>query len=98
MTKTIRTRRDASGQLVADIFEGKGDGTRTELEERVSALEALPRLVYRGVWNADSQYNEADLVTHDGSMFHCKCSTRAKPGTNSDWVLCVKRGKDAKPK
>jgi hypothetical protein len=95
ITKTIRTRRDAGGQLVADVFEGKGDGTRTELEERVAALETLPRLAYRGVWE-QRQYNEADLVTHDGSMFHCNCSTRAKPGTNSDWVLCVKRGRDAK--
>ena len=80
VTKTIRTRRDENGQLIADVFESEG----TSINK------------YRGVWNAENQYNEGDVATHDGSAFIAKKITRDKPGTNDSWQLMVKRGKDAK--
>jgi hypothetical protein len=79
ITKTIRTRRDANGQLVADVYESEGTAIK-----------------YRGIWNADNQYNEGDFVTDKGSMWCCLASTRLRPGSNQDWQLAVKRGRDAK--
>ena len=80
VVKTIRTHRDEHGQLVAEVLES--DGT------------AINK--YRGIWNADNQYNEGDVATHDGSAFIAKKSTRDKPGTNDSWQLMVKRGRDSK--
>ena len=78
--KTILTRRDKDGNLVADVLVSDG----TSINK------------YRGIWNADNQYNEGDVATHDGSAFIAKKSTRDKPGTNDSWQLMVKRGRDAK--
>jgi hypothetical protein len=66
------------------------------LLRRVSALErrAVPK--YLGVWRANSSYSEGALVTENGSLWHCNKETDSKPGTNADWTLCVKRGRDGK--
>ena len=72
--------RRENGQLVADVFEG--DGT--------------PINKYFGTWKADNEYDEGAVVTHDGSGFIAKKSTREKPGTSDSWQLFVKRGKDGK--
>lgn len=53
--------------------------------------------IYRGVYRDTSSYQRADCVTHGGSVFMAQCATRAVPGTNDDWVLSVKRGRDGKP-
>jgi hypothetical protein len=83
--------KHTAGAVAAMCFE------RIEaLEKRIAELEAIPRLKYTGVWNVHNQYNEADLATHDGSVFYCKKSTRDKPGTSDNWKLMVKRGADGK--
>jgi hypothetical protein len=63
-------------------------------EQRVSELESKPHMKYRGVWSAEEQFNEADLVTDSGSMWYCRRSTRGRPGASDDWQLCVKHGRD----
>ena len=66
-----------------------------ELGARVAALEATG-VKYRGVWQAADEYRRGDMVTHDGSVFHCNADTRAKPGNGSTtWSLAVKHGRDA---
>ena len=72
--------RRENGQLVADVFEG--DGT--------------PINKYFGTWKADNEYDEGAVVTHDGSGFIAKKSTREKPGASDSWQLFVKRGKDGR--
>lgn len=63
------------------------------LIKRVEELEQRPVMNYAGVWGEGRQYNENDFVTHAGSVWHCRRSTRAKPGTCKDsWILAVKRG------
>lgn len=53
----------------------------------------FPVPVYKGVWTAGGGAEEADLVTHDGSVWIAKCATVARPGDGSpDWQLVVKRG------
>lgn len=55
-------------------------------------------MLYRGVFkdNAESAYQKGDVVTCAGSTWHCNSETKARPGTNSDWTLIVKKGRDYK--
>lgn len=69
-----------------------------DLNERMTSLEATG-VKYRGVWQAADEYRRGDMVTHDGSVFHCNADTRAKPGNGSTtWSLAVKHGRDAERK
>jgi HK97 family phage prohead protease len=71
-------------------------GADSDLAARVAALEVRgPGMTYRGVWNADQQFNEGDVVTDHGSAHYCLRSTRDRPPSH-DWQLCVKRGDRAK--
>ena len=75
---------DATKPLIARI---------AELEKRTFAD------VYRGVWQPGT-YERGSAVTWEGSLWICRMETTAKPGTNADWQLAVKRGspgKDARP-
>jgi hypothetical protein len=54
----------------------------------------LPIPVYRGVWKA-GRHRRWSCFTYGGSLWIAKCDTEAMPGTNSDWQLAVKRGRDA---
>lgn len=53
---------------------------------------------YQGVWKEDRTYSLGDCVTHAGSQWHCDAekSTGNKPGTDPQWTLSVKRGRDGK--
>lgn len=52
--------------------------------------------VWQGVWKAGA-YDRGQVVTWGGSTFVAMKDTETKPETpNSDWVLCVKRGRDGK--
>lgn len=59
---------------------------------------SMPTPIWRGVWT-EREYEQGDLVTYDGSIWHCERSTKAKPGTQTsapDWKLCTKKGRDGK--
>ena len=68
------------------------------LSKRLAELEAEPKLKYMRVWERNKSYFEGQLVTHDGSLWHCnRATTRETPGqTNDAWTLAVKRGRDGK--
>lgn len=52
----------------------------------------IPAMVYREVWR-EGEYEQGDVVTWDGSAWHCKQKTAARPGGGSpDWRLMVKHG------
>ena len=58
----------------------------------------MPTPVWRGVWS-EREFEHGDLVTYDGSIWHCERATKAKPGTQTsapDWKLCTKKGRDGK--
>ena len=58
-------------------------------------LTGLP--LHRGVYAEASTYAVGDLVTYDGSIWHCQTPTIGhKPGTSPDWRLIVKRGRDGR--
>ena len=52
-----------------------------------------PLIIYRGLWKA-GKFLKGDAVTVDGSMFVAKQDTDAMPGTNKEWQLAAKRGRD----
>lgn len=54
---------------------------------------ALP--IQRGLWK-EGTYQHGDMVTRDGSIWHCERQTTETPGTSPDWKLTVKRGRDGK--
>jgi hypothetical protein len=87
-------------------FEMKFDGTRVfsfcfmandGTGDTVKSYNfALPVPLYQGVWR-EGEYRHGDSVTRDGSTFVALKDTATMPGTpNSDWQLCVKRGRDGK--
>jgi hypothetical protein len=50
---------------------------------------------YRGVWR-EGAFKKGDAVTWGGSLFIAQADTAAKPESNDDWKLAVKRGRDGK--
>lgn len=59
---------------------------------------SMPTPIWRGVWT-EREFGQGDMVTHDGSIWHCERPTKAKPGTQTgtpDWKLCTKKGRDGK--
>jgi hypothetical protein len=61
----------------------------------------IPGLIGRGPWKESAHYSEGDVVSHEGSAWTAKRdSVASKPGTSGaidDWIMTVKRGKDAIP-
>jgi hypothetical protein len=54
-----------------------------------------PIPIYRGVFLEEKVYERGDMVTVNGSVYHCDTDTTTRPGDGSkDWTLAVKRGKD----
>lgn len=51
-------------------------------------------IVYRGVWK-EGTFERGDVVTWDGSSWHCQQTTSDKPGTNA-WKMMVKQGRAGK--
>ena len=71
-------------QLQPDIIE--------KLMQRIDELEKRPTMKYCGVWDAGLVYLQNDAVTYRGGMWFCHGTTNEKPGTTSNWQLCVKSG------
>lgn len=67
-----------------------------EFRQRLIALEARDDFQDRGVWKEGLLARTNHGVTHEGSYWICQRATMARPGTNADWRLAVKRGRDAK--
>ena len=60
----------------------------------------MPVLIYRGVYQAGRIYEEGDVVTWAGSLWHCNEPTDVKPDAKPDegtpWTLAAKRGRDGR--
>jgi hypothetical protein len=56
----------------------------------------IPTMLYRGVWVRGQEYGQGDVVTWDGSTFHCNATTTSsEPGLpGADWQLTVRKGRD----
>lgn len=92
--------KGADGVSFAD-FEITYDGERTfthswRLGEKTIAVPfKMPTAIYQGVFVDGKIYERGDMVTVNGSIYHCDQDTTSRPGDGSkDWTLAVKRGKD----
>lgn len=72
--------------------------TQKQVREEVEAAVArAPVPTYKGVYDKDAEYQSGDMVTQDGSVWHCNAAVAGeKPGGNEFWTLAVKRGRDGK--
>ena len=58
---------------------------------------SMPALIYRNIYQEGKDYQQGDVVTFGGSLWHCDKDTQTKPGTkDSDWSLAAKKGRDGK--
>jgi len=91
---------------VRDVeVEGSDDGRSftvrlTTTSGRACEQKVLTHaMIYRNVWTDDREYERGDVVSYDGSMWHCDDETTRthpkEPGSKS-WRLIVKRGADGK--
>lgn len=72
------------------------DARQDALEARITALEARKSVTYRGVFTDGKRYEPGDMVTSDGSVWHCNVETQMRPGAGAMWTLAVKHGRDAR--
>jgi hypothetical protein len=84
-----------------DTYTVDYDGERTFThrwtsgEKTIAIPFRVPLAIYRGVFLDGKIYEHGDLVTVNGSIYHCDADTMSRPGDGSkDWTLAVKRGKD----
>jgi hypothetical protein len=80
------------------MLQTVGKFVASEIDKRaIKRIEQLEKEIeqrrYVGVW-AVGTYHEGNLVTHDGSMWHCNQETTQRPGSGPDWTLAIKRGRD----
>ncbi len=66
--------------------------------ERRNTFELeFPVPLYRGVFSEGEAYQNGDMVTWAGSLWHCNDATSDKPGEGAKaWTLAAKRGRDGK--
>jgi hypothetical protein len=85
------------------VIEESGDGRNFVVKVAMTggALAELPfsspAMIYRGVWR-EQPWERGDVVTWDGSMWHCNEPTMDEPGKpeSKGWTLCTKRGRDGR--
>jgi hypothetical protein len=83
-----------------DVNETRAAERIKALESRIAELEGGGHLnladAHKGVWSAEETYARGELVTDHGSCWLALAATHARPGSNGDWKLIVKRGADAR--
>lgn len=77
-----------------DAVKGYVDRSLREIHDRLDAIEKKG-IEYKGVYQSAQEYKRGHIVTHKGAMWHANVFTRSVPGTNAEWTLCVKAGRDA---
>ena len=75
---------------------GLSPGGSPPLTARIAELEQRKGFNYRGLWSDHEQYGADDFATYNGSVWHCRETTRQRPGDGSAWTLAVKHGRDAR--
>lgn len=67
----------------------------SRLEKRILEIEKKG-VEYKGIYQPAQLYERGAIVTYKGGMWHANVATRSLPGTNIEWTLCVKSGRDGK--
>jgi hypothetical protein len=92
---------DGNDGLGVDDLTASFDGDRTlvlrwQRGELVKSLPVeLPIPRYQGAYASARSYRPGDVVSYDGSAWHCEIMTSSRPGDASRaWQLMVKHGRD----
>lgn len=104
MVKAIPRPKDGLDGFGFDDLSYEFDGVRNltfKFEREGKEPKVLhiqfPTITYKQVYVEGKKYDLGDLVTWGGSMWHCnKNGVTDKPGSNDNWTLAVKRGRDGK--
>jgi hypothetical protein len=93
--------RDGVDGLQLDDLTASFDGDRTLTltlqagTQTKSIPITLPIPRWQGVYTDGRAYQVGDLVTWEGSAWHCQQATRSRPSDHgAAWRLMVKRGRD----
>lgn len=91
---------------VADIDISQGEDPRMitiKLQKSSGALVEktlnIPIVLDQGTHNLDTTYKQGDGITYGGQFWiakHDNPDTKSRPGTNNDWRLAIKKGRDGK--
>jgi hypothetical protein len=90
-------KRVASLECCIDALFKKHGGILDNLIGRIETLEQRPTVQYKGVYTDEAAYVPGHMVTHNGSVWHCKSACQGQKPPGNCWTLAVKRGKDAQP-
>jgi len=102
--KDIELLMQAIAPVIKEYTEGVVAPLRsriTELNQELAEVKSTKHTLadaYKGVWQPTQfdRYERGSAVTFEGSLWIARAATRAKPGTNDEWQLAVKRGSDGK--
>ena len=93
--------KDGADGLGFDDLTASFDGERTLVlrwtrGDQVKSLPVeLPIPRYQGAYASARSYRPGDVVSYDGSAWHCEVLTSSRPGDGSRaWQLMVKHGRD----
>jgi hypothetical protein len=81
-------RLDDDGRTIVREYK-RGD-------EVLTFRHTFPVVIDRGVWT-EGVYQKGDGCTWGGSFWIAQTDTKAKPDTNADWRLSIRRGRDGRP-
>lgn len=83
-------------EAMADELKARGWTPPSNNGGGTKAVNApsIPVMRYMAVWRQDKSYEPGDVVTHDGTQWHCGVATKTKPGTSGDWQLMAKTPMD----
>jgi hypothetical protein len=90
-------KRVASLESCIDVLFRKHGGILDNLITRIETLEQRPVVKYCGVYDQAKAYVPGNMVTHNGSVWHCASACEGQKPPGPSWTLAVKRGKDAQP-
>jgi hypothetical protein len=66
------------------------------LNDRLEILEQRPVVKYCGVYDQAKAYLPGNMVTHNGSIWHCASACEGQKPPGNCWTLAVKHGRDGK--
>jgi|SRR5579862_649681 len=89
--------KDGVDGLPIDLVEFNSGSRSLEFIQEGKIVRSVPIYTprYEGVWHEGS-YEKGLMVTFGGNLWSAIKATEAKPGTNGDWILCVKKGRDGR--
>ena len=80
----------------ADSFLAEAIGTAIGNSIAEAMREALKDFRYMGNYQEAMSYKRGNFVSQGGGVWHCNRDTAVRPGTDDDWTLAVKSGRDGR--